>query len=341
MIKPPRKSRDQRTTSTFDENVTLADVGATLIEFFSEPPASRPDLPVISLGNVLRGGPTDSLDRPILVEGVGNQVDKPRFSIRWGHSLFLMDSVPLVYNSLIDRFETTPVKAAETASLQKEWQAVQNLFLAMKWPLWEGLSRDEIIKSKGLAEIWPLVSNPESPARFERLAHRLKDDAEVRDLYSRELLTTQNWTQLEKWALGLGASDLEAVALRNLRKEGGRRPFQNPCLALLDKNNPQPMDLKACENNLGSRLLEWIIDERTPYLDSNSKDAYRRRFLRLYLTHQMDQKILEVNYALSNIWDLSKDLVQQSLTVEMMLSLPELQKYRQITQRAFQQFRAD
>lgn len=88
-------------------------------------------------------------------------------------------------------------------------------------------------------------------------------------------------------------------------------------------------------------LLEWTLAERKDNSENPLKDALRKRFLRQYLSLRLDRKIIETNYSLQAAWDLAPSLKTKHLTVEMMLSLPEMQKFRQLAVKAAQQSKDD
>ncbi len=339
LMKSSQKPRSQGVHWSFDANVTLADVGTTLTELFTPRSPTGP-FPVISLAQVLRGPSSElKLERPILTESGWLERQNPRYGIRWGHYFFLMDEEPRFYNSLIDRLETSPMKIFESPIIN-EWQSIQKIWTTLNWNLWTGTDRDLFLMWKGLSEIWPSAPNNDSVPNFERLAHRLRHIPEVTLLYSRDLLYQQKWIELEKWAVGQGLADLERIALKNLKRDNRRR-FQDPCLALLEISNPQPADLKNCEDPIALSLVEWVLADRSTFLDLNSKESFRRKFLRQYLSFRIDQKIVETNYSLQGLWDITPQLQNRPLTVEMIFGLPELQRYRQVAHKAFQQFRED
>jgi arylsulfatase A-like enzyme len=339
LIKPSQKPRDRGVSWSYDDNVTLADVGATLAEMFGSLP-SNPTFPVTSLTKALQNPSAQLLvNRPIVTESAWSETNGIRYGVRWGQYLFLLDEKPLLYNSLIDKQETSPIRISE-AGAQKEWEEIQNIMANLQWKFWPGLPHDEFLKWKGLADLWSMDLSPNREASFERLAHRLRDVHEVTDLYSRELLNQQNWPELERWAQGLKLPDLEKIALKNLKKDN-KKSFSDPCLAVLEMSHPGNGDLKKCEDPMALTLLEWVLAERKDNSDNPLKDALRKRFLRQYLSLRLDRKIIETNYSLQAAWDLAPSLKTKHLTVEMMLSLPEMQKFRQLALKAAQQSKDD
>jgi hypothetical protein len=112
-------------------------------------------------------------------------------------------------------------------------------------------------------------------------------------------------------------------------------------LSVLETQKPQSSDLKKCTDTLALPLLEWILSDRDENADIAMRESLRRKFLRLYVLNSVDQDITEANWALQAPWDLSQLLRQPPLTMDMMLALPELQKYKQQAQKAVQLSQTD
>lgn len=336
LIKPAKKPSDQVQNWTHDENVNLADLGQTFLEAF-KPAESDPDFPVISLTPVLKSQANEkgTDNRVLLIETAWQELPAVRYSIRQGQYLYLHDEQPKIFNSFIDRLETTPQKATESV-LRPTWEILQKIFEKKQWAAWPELSVETYLKWKGFAEIWlPDKASGQKPS-FERLAHRLNNDLEITHFYSRELLLQQNWDALARWASGMKNKDLEKIALKNLKKDV-KRSFTDPCLAYLEKTKPNSNDIKKCVDPVALSLLEWHNSEKNENNDNAAKESARRKFLRQYLLYRLDQKIVETNQLLQGPWDLSEDIKRRPLTVEMMLALPEMGKFRQAALKTYQQ----
>ncbi len=339
LIKPAQKPRDLGINWSFDPNVTLADVGATLAEIF-EAPLRESIFPVLSLSEILRSPSAKlALDRPVITESAWASADSVRFAARWGQYLYLLDANPRVYNSLIDRQETSAIKVSDSGQ-QDEWEVIQKKILSIQTQPWTGVATEERLKWSGFAELFSQNPTADKTASFEKLAHRLYDDSEISGLYSQELLANQNWKELEKWAQGLKWKDLEIVAARNLKKEI-RGKFTDPCLALMDLQEAQTSDLRKCEDPLALSLFDWLSTERSESADSSVKENSRKKFLRSYLNFRLDRQIVETFYELQGVWDLNPQIRSKSLIVELMLALPEAQKLRSLAHKAFQQIQQD
>ncbi len=339
LIKPPHKKRSEVLSWGFDENVSLADIGYTLAKIFSGEIPQSSDLPMMDLSPVLQSANAQiGLERPLVIETTWPS-DESRYGIRWGTYLFLLDEAPVVFNSLIDKTETAPIRA-NSLNFGTLWPKIENLRQTHQFSPWHGLSREEFLKWQGLSDIWSLELPAGPGLTFERLAHRLKSDPEMIAQYSRDLLSRQAWDELLRWSQGQKLSDLELIANRNL-KHDSKRKFQDPCLKASDTNPIQNSDLKQCSDPAAISLLEWVALERNAAQDLNQRDNARKRFLRLYMLLRMDQKITEVNYGLQGPWDINRRFRQDLPVVEMMLALPDLQKFRQTAIKALQQQKED
>lgn len=317
LIKPPQKPRDEGIHWSYDGNVNLADIGFTLLEKFATGKVDA-DFPVLSLNEILKS-PSDERaapDRPLLMESAWNELSSIRRAIRWDQYLFLLDEKPKVFNSFIDKLETTSLRLSEP-SVRDQWDSIQKILEKKNWSLWPEAPYALIRK-------WQDIPQPS----YERLAHRFREDKSLGLHYSRELLAQQNWDQLLRWAHGNDDNDLEIVARKNLKMES-KFIFKDLCLAVLQKPTPRPADLKQCTRPVALSLLEWVLADRNESLNENSRESARKRFLRQYNLYRLDQKIAETNLALHSIWDLSQELKNRPLTLEMMLALPEMTKYRQ------------
>ncbi|MEZ0391247.1 MAG: sulfatase-like hydrolase/transferase, partial [Pseudobdellovibrionaceae bacterium] len=236
LIKPSQKPRDQGLNWSYDGNLTLADLGVTFFEPFEPIHLKDLDFPVHSLQTVLKSPFSEKKNPPerfILTESAWMEDQPIRYSLRWGQYLFILDEKPQIFNSLIDRFETSSLKTHET-SVRDLWSKIESIRQKKQWLLWPEPLYEKVLKWQGLAA-GKLTS-------WERLAHRLKDDMEINNLYSRELLALQNWENLERWAQGMKFKDLEKIAHKNLKKEN-RQKFEDPCLATLDLPHPKSSDL--------------------------------------------------------------------------------------------------
>lgn len=353
LIKPAQKPRDEGLNWGFDQNVSLADIGSTLFSMYNSQPApSIPQLPVLNLQSVLKNPsshaePEANWNRPVLIESAWPEIKTLRSAFRWNQYLFLLDENPTAYNSLIDKLESSPIRISES-SLRIEWEQVMQTTQQLKIPLSPKIEHETYLKWKGLGDFWsadPLSHSlsaaqlEEAPFVLERLAHRLKNDDEVAESYSSQLLEQQNWPELRRWAQGMKLADLEALANLNLNSKIAGKPspihFHDKCLEAAYLGQLSVSETRPCADLLTLSLFEWIRAERGG--SELSRDSSRKKFLRQYSLAKLDHRILESFWSLQGTWDLSPDLRTNIPPVEMILCLPDLQKFRVLALKTLQQ----
>ena len=341
LIKPAQKPRDQGLNWGFDQNVSLVDVGATLMEIYGTGPLpGLVPLPALSLLNILKNPSSNTheepkWDRPLLIESGWAEMGQARAAFRWGQFLYLFDDPPVAYNSLIDKLENSPLRSSEP-SLKLQWEKVFQIAKQLKISRNSRLARETFLKWKGMSEYWTeetLLSSKKEDQQFalERLAHRLKNDREVAQSYTLQLLDQQNWTELRDWSQGMQYADLERISFLNVEAKNFNSrlnlKFDDRCLQAAYLGMLSVSDTRSCSDSLTLSLFDWVRAEKSG--SENIKDLSRKKFLRQYSLARLDQKILENYWIFQGVWDLSSDLKNKMPSVEQVLALPEYQKYKQ------------
>jgi hypothetical protein len=304
LIKPAQKPRDEGLNWTFDQNVNLADLGKTLFELIHAPSTDSKlsDFPLYSLAPALENLGQEIPTRPLLLETAWADWQEKagiRYGIRWDQFLFIFDDHLQIFNSLIDRFELSPMKAGEPG-LRDVTSAILKLQSKNQLPSWPGISRDSELKWQSLSE---------------RLAHRLKNIPSIARRYSQELLKQQKWSELYKWADGMKLADYKIIAQMNLSgpREASAlaKKLNDPCLR---------KDLKNCDDVLALHLLQWAKDSKS--------ESSQKRFQRLFQQMKVDQTLSEQNLRLQGLWDISKETEKDLETTNMLLALPDMKAFR-------------
>lgn len=121
LIKPPKPERDSKTLWRVDEHVTLADMGKTFFEILqkkSENSSNLNQFSVIStLPHIQNPNQTTNPSRMLLIESAWPLqlgFDQIRFSIRSKNLIYVHDKKPQLYNSLMDRLETSMITNLES-----------------------------------------------------------------------------------------------------------------------------------------------------------------------------------------------------------------------------------
>ncbi len=337
-IKPARKPADEGQHWTFDANVTLADLGKTLIEKIertsSENENSDSDLPVLSLSSSL-SGPVDAkalkqFDRPILIESSWGQWQENtpvRLAARWNQYLFIFDKKIKIYNSFIDRFESTPIRAEET-NLNS---MLKNINKTLSTELFEG-------KAVALFELpaekrkkWTLLNDYFLNKKLNQAVSHIsaeninpKDSISV-DLYTLSLLESKKWPELLKWSKQIHDSDLEKISSQNLQQTEPIGNYNNPCLEVADKNLRQGDVFKLCNDQL---LISFLENYKS------DKESLRKKFLRAYLDKLIDEQISQINYAMLGQWDTNNESKHLISAFDLFMAKPEMQKTKTSIQRS-------
>ncbi len=340
LIKPAQKPRDNGINWSFDGNVTIADIGSTVSEMYgTRLKADSADFPVISLSKIInKSTDTSEPERMIALESSwGNQQERiqTRYGVRYNQFLFVLDEETKIYNSLIDKAETNSLRPNESY-LKETFEKVIKASEQNKMTHWGNLPRESILKWTGLAHL-NTSKQTANILPLERLAYRLKDDPEVSSFYISKLLSEQNWDELQKWAESMRLKDFELLAQKNLFQPTNWKQFSDPCLAIFDQGKKSTAELKLCDDATALSLIEWISLDKTESEEFSTKESARKKFLRAYFQNKLDQKILETNWSLQGVWDISSILRGNTPTVELILAHPDALKYRLITTKAFQQ----
>lgn len=338
LMKPPLKPRDQGIHWTYDDNVSVADVGATLAQFLDKPIKNNLQFPTIALNKALQEPSSQNSSRissrVILLEsawGAWHELSNIRYAFRQDQFLYLFDEKPRIFNSLIDRLELTPLSSEEANAKAMTTGLIEKIQSGHLEPF-HAPSPENFLKWSGLQDYHsPALSAQDRNVIIERLAHRPQNDREITSQYVLQMIQQQDWESLLKWGRGTKNEDLKNLAEINLKSGSAIKSgihFQNPCLYVLIKNSPTGNDIKECNNPLSSSFNDWILSENNPSDDANTRDIKKKKFLRAYEYFLLDRKIAELNWSFQGIWDLNPDLTPLLHTIDMQMALPNLQKFK-------------
>jgi arylsulfatase A-like enzyme len=337
LIKPPLKPRDQGIHWTYDDNVSLADVGVTLARFLNHSVPPNPQFPTQALNQSLfepsSRRSSSGHGRPLLIEsawGAWHGLGRIRYAIRQDQFLYFYDEKPRIYNSLIDRSELTPLSLDDSnarilgAQLHEKMRQLQAL-------PFQPLPEKDFLKWAGLEEVYSLSDLGENhDDLLSRLAHHWPEDTELSQQYALQLLRQQNWKDLRQWAEKTKDKDLRWLAELNTKDERnkGEGRFRNACLSVLMKSSPSSADQKNCSDPLSSSFNDWILSEENPRAEENIRDARKKKFLRAYEYFLLDRKVAEQDWAFQGVWDVNPQLTPLLHTIDLQMALPKLQKFK-------------
>lgn len=339
LVKPPQKESDQISNITINQNVSLTDIGRSLLPIYGL--GSLPKYQIKSeLSQDLSGlfqNPQAPLSesRWILTESYWNAHPHSRWALRKNTFLVVLDEKWKVYNTLIDRAETTPI-SIQDPSLKDFIPEIESFVAQNKLINWIEPEPEIQIKWRALSTAYQENSTPEEKfLTLQKTAHRLLNDSLFQTLYSINLIQRKDWVSLQKWASGLAFKDLEKFANLNLGKSMPE-PFQSPCLQALESLNKFGEVSRKCDEKLSYQFLEWVQQEITENPNQALKESAKTKFMRMYYTIDLDEKLAMLNWRYQSAFDFGLNINPESLTLEMMLSFPSAQKFRPIIEKEIQ-----
>lgn len=329
LIKPSQKrKRDEAIHWKIDENVSLVDLGRTLFEFLGESvvDSSSPFLPSHSLIDLLKNPNSSwSEDRPILMESgwaLWRKVGPLRTAAIAGHVLYINDSKPLLYNTLLDRFESNPLPLLQESILPTT-QKIQSLISKNQFPSFAGLDRELIAKMGVPYARWMRIDQEAALLRdLKKLTASHSQSADLQNWTAQIALNQKDWETLLQLGKKHEVAMWRLVAEKNLNM--GNSKFSDPCLQLLTIADLEAANLKMCPDPLFLELVDWIRAEDRGLV----KETQRKRFERSFRNYMLDQYIQRSNIAAGLIWDTSRENIFAPSRAELTLHLPEYGKMR-------------
>lgn len=329
LIKPAQtKKRDEAIYWKIDQNVTLVDVGRTLFEILGVSTADQTTagFPTHSLAEMLKTPQTTANDtRPILIESgwaFWRKTGGIRMGVISGYVLFINDERPLIYNTLIDRFESTPLPLLQESILPTT-QKIQALIEKYYFSTFTHTNKEASKKLTVPYQRWMQLDK-------ENL---LLQDLKALSRANPNSLDLANWTaqialNQKDWQTLLQLGDRhknklwQMVAVKNLNIKDSTSGDE--CLLLLTKPTLDTEALKKCGDPLFLELVDWLRAEDRGL----SKELQHKRFARSFRTYMLDQFIQRSNIAAGMIWDTSTENIFAPSRTEITLHLPEYIKAR-------------
>jgi hypothetical protein len=328
MIKPARKPRDESIRWTIDANVSLADVGYTLYSLLGAEP-SRPVLrmaEIVNLKEVLVN-PQVHWNRSRLIvtmsawplwHGFGGV----RLGFRKNDLTLIYDDPPLVFNTLTDRGETTPLPDTDEAAkrLIEEAGTVAEAYQFQAWKPIDPITQE---KNRIGLRLWKADGSTKELMPGLQLLYQLRPkDKQIAGWLAALAIREKEWGVLQRLGRETNNKEWIYTAQKNLGIR--RRPRLNGCFSILVEGAGGLKDLspRRCDDALFLDLLRWYFETRGP-----GKDMLREKFIRSYRQQKMAEQIGQLNYTNGLLWDVSLDLPTAPTLVQMALALPEMASY--------------
>ncbi|MBV2169005.1 MAG: sulfatase-like hydrolase/transferase [Bdellovibrio sp.] len=328
-IKPSqKKKRDEAINWKVDQNVSLVDVGRTLFELLGESLVDTTSgaFPTHSLLEVLKS-PTASWSdsTPLLIESgwaLWRKAGPLRTAGISNHVLLINDEKPLLYNTLVDRFEVNPLPLLQESILPTT-QKLQSLLTKGLFPPFPPVDSEWTTKMSLPFSRW--MRTDQETLLLKDLKRLLATQPRSLDLLNwtaQIALNQKDWETLKQLGTKNKISVWQFVAEKNLGSKNAK--VQDPCFFLLTSKELETESLKSCADPLFLEFTDWVRAEDRGL----SKDTQKKRFERSFRNYMLDQQIQRANIAAGLIWDTSRDNIFAPSRTELALSLPENSKIR-------------
>ncbi len=332
LIKPPSaKFRDKPVNWKVDTNVSLVDVGQTLMDFFGLELGLDEDFQKLSLKALFSSPELPIQSKPILLEAtevVSNREQQTRFGMRKNQWFYLHETNPIVFNTLSDRNENSPLSSKDavakiflnSAKIFFDKQKIEafrgsDQAVLEKYQVDEQISEDKLTASELLN-------------LFEALDEKGLMDEALQIRRAQILRQRGHWEKILK--LKLLPPIVSFVAQANLGKEGG-----DEGRSLLFAAQKSAQKAEACivwfasgasedKRNCDDELFTQVVSS-----GGEQEGGIPDKVIRDYLWSRIDEKIYWYNRGLGRIWSVSERMRQQNVFVDWILWHPRLQKIRQ------------
>ena len=310
-------------SSSFDVNVSLADLGVTLFERVS-PQSLRmfEGEEVRSLADALKG-PGEHLeewrkaDRAILSESAWGrwQLDSAlpiRVAIRKGPYLYIHDtekSSSSLYNTLTDAFEVSPLprRNARTIELKSEFSAFASSLGYKEFP---GVSAQQLLEERWARAFF---STRLGIRAGEGAPHISDTDQQRVEILEAENAHIRTWLTLQRWELGVQA------------------PPANICSQFVFGANQSAMMssgfevelLRVCPFRGAKEIARWL---RLP--EGLERARALDQVVRFDQQRVAGVRVAEASHALGRVWETGSARRRELEGLEVLLAQPEATRLR-------------
>lgn len=298
LIKPPRPQKDYGRFWSIDENVSLADVGQTLLEIFNPSLADKNSSSL--LANL--SSPTSKVDpnRALWIESAWPEqfgIHQIRQSVRKGQWVCVNDRKMTIYNSLADRLELSPLSSSDPG-FSEVFADCQKLF--------QNIPKFESEKVTPLAEKFTLLAEALDPTPIPTAPPRSLEEV-------KNLLQDDNWL-----------NPLMPMKSTDSLSECEQAIFANKALPQLRKFCDNPMILLAAE-------LYQAKD-----FENSDLEFIKKELVQLAYYMRTDRRLLELDYVLFGNWDISQTNRSQIPVFDRLMLRPQMARIRSWLERSLQ-----
>lgn len=326
-IKPPRKKRDKGLFWKVDANVSLVDIGATVLELFGIEKKKSSGVSAKSLLSMIE---TQGLDwpteRPIILESAWGQwkaISNTRSALIKSKKLFYNQEPLIFYNTLIDRRESILSIAKENLK-EEEYGFVKSKFKSAYLEPWEGLDYFELRKWKVARNLWFHGMDSYISDELKILVNKIENPNQVHSWLAYFALKNNNWEELQDLGNTYDVPEWVYVARKNMGKSVKKVELKNHCFAMLTNKKVLAVDNErykkvtpTCDDKIHFELKKWSISK------NSKRELHREAFLRTYIMPVLKKSLFVQNYISGFIFDMNLAQLDGPSTVELFLSLPE------------------
>lgn len=327
-VKPAGKTRDLGIAWKFDKNISLADIGTTLLDWIGE----RKRLPIqspfetFSLKPVFDGKSLNfPNERPILLESAWSTwryEERIRYGVIRGFNFLINDYPPKQYNTLVDRFETSPLAVNENFYLENSDTFKRLNGISAK--AWNTRYPKMALKYKIPFQRW--MRNDQTSLLQKDLQSLYADtqDLEVANWLAFAVIQNKDWQTLLRLGMRNENSMWITAASDLLNQELPKNVVPDHCFRLLTKKDLETKDLKTCTDREFIELISWV---RADDLRLNP-DRQKLNFIRNYWYGRINKTVARANIAMASILDTNPQNSLKPHRSDLALNLEQMKKYR-------------
>ncbi|MEK6772491.1 MAG: sulfatase-like hydrolase/transferase [Bdellovibrionota bacterium] len=325
LIKPSYSSQSSRAQRTFDDPVSMADVGRTVFELLGQGLRKKIDseayFPALSLKpNIESTSAPWPGQRAIPIESgwlLGHNFGQIRSGVVLNHELIFFDEKPKYFNTLTDRLESRP-NVFHGINDKQISVPIQNLikigYKAWKWPDSLPVAQFQIPQ-----ELWWRSENENK--LLERIDQITKSGFPSSPLDSWAALISMRSRQTKKLS----------KFIKRLNNPGWSYE-KNSCYQLSNQMKMSFTERKNCRSKLFLLWLDWNLGENR----KTESELVKTSFFKSLAQLEIKRRIQKINWGLNLIWNDYSLSVPEINELDLILTKPEFVKDRLLFSRTLE-----
>ena len=331
-IKPSRVERDQAKGWNVDANVSLVDIGTTLLSWLGI--ENRSKFQTVSLESVLKGSNVNwNLNREILIETAWpkwRSIGGIRYSVRRGDLLYILDKEISIFNTLTDRHELTQINKWDPL-WKKYYGNIENYIKTHNLYRWQAPRDLFLEKIKQARQLW----SPQGLKNLVDLRHLVDiqggGDEQLVGWLAQEALARGHWGELED--LGNKYSKQMWRVVARARQQKPYKIKGKGCIQLFKIKKYEDLAPQECTDEFLMTLVNWVLSEKKTH-----QNNYREKFWRMFVLNKIDEKIYRHNYWNGLAWDVAPSLPAGPSFVDLYLAMPQSKNHASFLKRELRKY---